>query len=270
MRTTLCLLLCVFAFHASAAASGTTGVKTGHAAVRGLKLYYEVSGSGPALLLVHGGPSDSRRFETLAPVLAKTFTVITVDCRGRGRSTDLDEPYTYAAMADDLISVLDGLKVPKVHVVGWSDGGILGLELAMRYGDRVDRIIAFGANFRAEGVEDKAREWARTLPDSWKDDGSYAKVAPKPEHWPVMLGRLKQLWETHQYTAEQLRAVHAPTLIAAGDHDTINLDHTIALYRALPNAELLIMPGAGHSLRDQDAVIVTQAIAKFLTKPTPK
>ncbi|MBX7114207.1 MAG: alpha/beta hydrolase [Myxococcaceae bacterium] len=210
-------------------------VKTGDLQVSGFTLHYQTQGRGPPLLLIHGGGSDLHRFDTLAPMLAKFFTVITPDCRGRGRSSDVDAPFTYEAMADDMLALLDALGHPRAHVVGWSDGGVVALQLAMQHPGRVDRIATFGANARPEGLTPAMQKWvAEVTPEEWKND-DYAKNALNPSHWPVVVEKLKTMWTTlPTFTNEALSKITAPALIAAGDNDDIRLEHTVeiaALFR---------------------------------------
>jgi sarcosine oxidase len=188
-------------------------------------LHYEREGTGHPVLLLHGGELSSASHRTTRTELAKYFDVITPDTRGHGQSPDADEPMTYQNMALDVIALLDRLQIHKTHVLGFSDGAVVGLELAINHPTRIDRLIVLGGNYLPEGLTDEAREKIKTHQN------------PK----------LKNLWLNEpNYTEDQLSKIKTPTLIAAGDRDVIKLEHLIAMYRAIPGAELCILPGATH------------------------
>src|SRR6185312_15346877 len=130
------------------------GAHTGRAKVNGISLYYATIGHGPAVVMLHGGLANSDYLGQQVKVLAPHHQVILVDSRGHGRSTRDARPFGYDLMADDVVALLDTLHVAKADVVGWSDGGILGLDLAMRHPDRVGRIFAFAANTVTAGVQE--------------------------------------------------------------------------------------------------------------------
>lgn len=238
----------------------------------GVRLHYEAKGKGPALLLIHGGGSDASGVAPVMDPLAKAFYVIAPDCRGAGRSSDPGTPLTYEAMADDMVALLNHLKIERAHVVGWSDGGIIGLQMALAHPERVDRIVAFGSNATPDGMEARALAFAATMgPDSLGPEkrARYEKVAPDPTKWAAHVEQLKVLWTTQPaYTADRLRTIKAPVLLATGDRDEfVRLEHTVEMYRAIPGAELVVMPDARHSLRHQDLELVLSLLRGFLAPP---
>jgi pimeloyl-ACP methyl ester carboxylesterase len=126
---------------------------SGMAPVNGIALYYAIYGHGAPLVLLHGGLASADYWSAQIPAFARSHEVIVVDSRGHGRSTRDARPYSYDLMASDVIALLDDLRIAKASIVGWSDGGIIGLDIAMRYPERIDRLFAFGANFDPTGLK---------------------------------------------------------------------------------------------------------------------
>ena len=126
----------------------------GRASVNGIELYYAVYGKGSPVILLHGGLGNSDYWGNLIPALADRYQVIVMDSRGHGRSTRDAQPYGYDLMASDVLALMDFLKLPKADIVGWSDGGIIGLDIAMNHPDRIGKLFAFGANSNLAGLKD--------------------------------------------------------------------------------------------------------------------
>lgn len=206
-------------------------------------LHYEREGSGYPLLLLHGGGLSSASHRALRTELARYFEVIAPDSRGHGKSPDTPEPMTYRAMALDVVSLLDHLKIPTAHVLGFSDGAVIGLELAIHHPSRVGRLIALGGNYHPSGLTEKTREEMRSYENA----------------------KLKEMWLNEpNYALEQLSTIRAPTLIAAGDRDAVELEHFTAMYRAIPGAELAIIPGATHFVLWEKAELAATIFKTFL------
>lgn len=235
--------------------------------IRGISLYYETFGDGPPVLVLHGGGSALESMHYQITRLAVDHRVIAPDSRGHGRSTDGPGPLHYADMADDVIALMDRLHVAKADVVGWSDGGIIALDLAMRYPARIGRIVTLGANFNPDGLIDKP-----TLPvviDTSPGGANlvYRLTSPTPDHWPVFIAKVQTLWATEpHYTLADLGAIRSPALIIAGEHDAIRRDHTDALARAIPGAREVIVPGATHRVAREKPDTVNAAIDAFLSR----
>ena len=248
MKPRLALLL--FFIAASALAE-----EQGHwAEVNGHRMYYETSGSGRPLLLLHGGGNSIHSsFAKQLDVFAKTHAIVAPEQIGHGHTPDAAGPLTYARMADDTAALLVQLKLKDVDVIGWSDGGIIALILAVRHPELVRRLVVSGANFAPEGYfPDDVRQMRA------KDVASPATIAQ----------RLNHLWATSptkdELNPELLASLHRRVLVMAGDHDLIQLDHTIALYHALPDARLCILPGTTHSTLIQRPEWVNAIVASFL------
>jgi pimeloyl-ACP methyl ester carboxylesterase len=242
------------------------GEHTGHAKVNGISLYYAVIGHGPPVVLLHGGLANSDYWGLQVKALAPRHMVILMDSRGHGRSTRDARPYGYDLMADDVVGLLDTLHVPKADVVGWSDGAILGLDLALRHPDRVGRIFAFAANTVTSGVQDgveKNPTFARYIA---RAGGEYAHLSPTPKDYPAFVAQISKMWETEpNWTDAQLKSIHSPVLVVDGDHDeAIKRAHTEYIAATIPGAGLLILPNVSHFAFLQDPVQFNEAILHFL------
>jgi pimeloyl-ACP methyl ester carboxylesterase len=230
-----------------AAASPTAEGQT--AAINGADLYYEVHGpaDGQPALLLHGGLGSSEWWANLSPVLATAgYRIVAMDSRGHGRSAWGDLPITYEQMADDVLGLLDELGIEKTDIVGWSDGAIIGLEIAVNHSERLDRVVAYGANYTPEGVHelvpsDQLLPFERLIAD-------YQRLAPQPERFDELAGLLDALYEVApDFSEEQLQSITVPALILDGaEEEFIYPEHTARMAELIPGAELVIMPGTGH------------------------
>lgn len=243
-----------------------TGEHTGHAKVNGISLYYAVIGHGPPVVLLHGGLANSDYWGLQVKALAPHHMVILMDSRGHGRSTRDARPYGYDLMADDVVGLLDTLHVPKADVVGWSDGAILGLDLALRHPDRVGRIFAFAANTLTSGVQDNVEKnptFARYIA---RAGGEYVRLSSTPKDYDAFVAQISKMWETEpNWTDAQLKSIHSPVLVVDGDHDeAIKRAHTEYIAATIPGAGLLILPNVSHFAFLQDPVQFNEAILHFL------
>ena len=228
-----------------------------YAAVNGLKVYYEVHGFGPPLLLLHGGTGSIP--EAWIPYFTPRFRVVAAEFMGHGRTADaMDRLFHYHDLAEDMVELLRQLEIDRAVVVGYSDGGIIGLDMAINHPACVTRLVTTGANARVDGYTTENQVWIRTFdPSEVPVSAAYARLSPDgPEHWPVLLGRLKPMWivEPH-FTHEELRLIAAPTLIIIGDGDIVTPEHAVEMYRTIPNAQLCVVPHAGHGAMPQEIVL---------------
>jgi pimeloyl-ACP methyl ester carboxylesterase len=243
---------------------------SGRAQVNGIALYYAVYGQGRPLLLLHGGLASSDYWANQIPAFAKEHEVIVVDSRGHGRSTrDRTLPYSYDLMAADVVALLDQLHVARTSIVGWSDGGIIGLVLAIKYPARVDRLFAFGANSDPSGVKpDGARDpvFGTYIRDAGR---RYAAVSPTPQDYDAFVAAITTMWDTQPNLGRgDLARITAPTVIADGEYDeAIVRAHTEALARAIPGAKLLIMPKVSHFAQLQAPDEYNRAVLAFIDTP---
>jgi len=215
--------------------------------VNGISLYYETYGQGPPVLVLHGAGAFLEVMHYFITALAPTHTVIAVDSRAQGRSTDGPGPITYGRMGADMIALMDALKIKQADVVGWSDGGIVGLDMAMKHPDRVRRLIAIGANYDVNGIDRKKMSPAMLAAQAQQVKPFYDAIAPDPSHFAVVMKKIETMVTTEpHYTLAELSHIHARVLIVAGEHDLILRKHTDNLAHAIPGAKEIIVPGASH------------------------
>ena len=243
-----------------------SGQHTGYATVNGISLYYAMIGHGPPVVLLHGGLSNSDYWGNQIKALAPRHKVIVVDSRGHGRSTRDARPYGYDLMADDVVALLDVLHVPKTDVVGWSDGAILGLDLAIRHSDRVGKVFAFAANTVTAGVQEgveKNPTFARFIERAGHE---YAKLSATPKDYDAFVAQISKMWETEpNWTDDQLKSIRARVLVVDGDHDeAIKRAHTEYIAATIPGAGLLILPNTSHFAFLQDPMLFNAALLHFL------
>lgn len=230
------------------------------------------TGTGQQTVLVlHGGLSCSDDLlPSLEPHLGTAFDLVAFDRRGHGYTRDSAEPFHYAAMAEEVIGVIEHLGGP-VHLIGWSDGGIAALLASLQRPDLVGRQVLIGANFHHDGIALSDDDLADESPIGRAAAQSYAQRSPDgAEHFAVVSAKFEQMARTEPaLRVEDLRAVTTPTLVLAGDDDMVRLDHTIALYQALPAGQLGIVPGASHALPVERPRLVAELVVDFLRGPVP-
>jgi pimeloyl-ACP methyl ester carboxylesterase len=274
-RLSLALLFVLIALPAGAAERWETlpptpapipATRSGHAAVNGISVYYAVYGNGPPVILLHGGLANADYWGNQIKALTARRTVIVMDSRGHGRSTRDARAYGYDLMADDVVALMDFLKVPKADVVGWSDGGILGLDLAIRHKDRVGKIFAFAANTVTSGVKDDVEKNPTFAAFIKRAGEEYATHSATPKEYDAFVEQISKMWASEpNWTDAQLQAIAAPVLVVDGDHDeAIKREHTEYIAATVPHAGLLILPNASHFAFLQDPELFNFAMLHFL------
>jgi pimeloyl-ACP methyl ester carboxylesterase len=240
--------------------------REGHAAVNGISLYHAVYGKGDPVVLLHGGLANSDYWGHQVPALAERYRVIVMDSRGHGRSTRDARPFGYDLMASDVLALMDHLGIGKASIVGWSDGGIIGLDIAMNHPERIDRLFAFGANSMVAGLKENVDQNPTFAAYIRRAGEEYAKLSPTPGEYDQFLAQIGAMWASQpNWTAEQLGRIEAPTVIADGEHDeAIRRDHTEELAREVPGAKLLILPGVSHFAMLQNPSEFNAAVLDFL------
>jgi len=235
----------------SAAAQEATPVATPtaegeFATVNGAELYYEVHGPADAqpVLLLHGAISNSEEFDGLVPALvAAGYRSVAFDARARGRSTWGDAPPTIEQLAADAVGMLDHLGIATTHVVGWSEGGMVALELAIHHPERLGRVVAYGAVFTPEGHYPDGPHPSDQLPPFEKFVADYQRLSPQPERFEELLGVLS----VPDYSEDELRGITVPLLVLAGaEEETVKPEHTRRMAELIPGTELVLIPGTGH------------------------
>jgi pimeloyl-ACP methyl ester carboxylesterase len=279
----LCLLAALLSAGYAAAQQAATKPlvprQASYAQVCGLRMYYRLYGHGRPLLLLHGGGMTTEEsFAGQPAYFASSRMIVAPEQMGHGRTRDIDGPLDYVAMAEQTAELLGQLHISGADVLGWSDGGIVGLLLAVRHPDLVGRLAVSGASTRP--VRDALTSQALAELEAWKPQENregqarYARLfADSARHHPVFIGKLKDMW-FHQPTERELGTaalakITAPTLVIAGDQDAIRLEHTLDLYHAIPKAQLLIVPGTGHDTVVKRAAWLNPILQTFFDEPRP-
>jgi pimeloyl-ACP methyl ester carboxylesterase len=234
--------------------------------VNGIKLYYESYGTGEPLILLHGGLGNGTYFANQIPVLAQTYQVIVVDSRGHGRSTFNDTPISYEVMSNDVLALMDTLGIAKANIVGWSDGGIIGLELAIEHPERLIKVVAFGANSDPTGVRldvGSSPLFNAYIEQAYAD---YLSMSPAPERWDEFLANISNMWATEpNFSWDQLRSISVPVLILDGQgEEAIDLNQTKLMYLLIPGASLYLIPGTGHFAFIEKPDLFNQIVLDYL------
>jgi len=229
----------------------------------GIKLYYEVYGVGEPVLLVHGNGGSIADLSAQIAHFRKRYKVIAMDSRDQGRSADSPDAITYEKMTDDLAALLDHLKVGPVNVLGWSDGGIEALLLGIRHPAKVKKIASMAANLNPtdQAVSADVLAIVKTLLETMPAD------SPENRRERKVTGIM--LTEPH-IDAKSLEAIAAPTLVMAGDHDLIRLEHIVDIYNHLSNSQLVIFPNATHMIPFDDPATFNGAVDRFFRTPFAK
>jgi pimeloyl-ACP methyl ester carboxylesterase len=258
---------------ATTAAPATAAVKYGANAAAGrtfthdgVKLYYEVYGTGEPLLMVHGNGGSMSDLRNQIAHFRKRYMVIAMDSRDHGRSADSAETLTYEKMTDDLAALLEHLKVGPVNVLGWSDGGIEALLLGIRHPARVKKLVAMAANLNptADAFSPEILALIKTM---MADIPAAARDTPDGKRSLKVTGMM--LVEPN-IDAKALETITAPTLVLAADHDVIRDEHTIDIYHHIPNSQLAIFPNATHMIPYDDPATFNATVERFLRTPFVK
>jgi pimeloyl-ACP methyl ester carboxylesterase len=240
---------------------------SGTAEVNGAAIWYAVFGGGPPVVLLHGGLANSNYWGGQVPALARKHQVIVIDSRGHGRSTRSAQPYGYELMASDVLGVMDKLAIPKAAIVGWSDGAIIGLSLAMNHPDRVTRLFAFAANSDPSGVKDvdKSPVFNDFIARGEKE---YEALSATPKGYKQFVEEISTMWARQpNWTKADLARITVPTWIVDADHDeAIHRENTELMAGAIPNAGLLLQPEVSHFSMLQDPAQFTADILRFLER----
>lgn len=239
------------------------------AKINNVDIYYEVYGEGEPLLLLHGGLGNGTYFRNQIPAfLAAGYQLIVMDSRGHGRSSFDDQPISYELMASDVLGLMDHLGIEKASIVGWSDGGIIGLEIAITHPERLNKVVAYGANFDPTGVRldiGSSDRFNAYIEAAYED---YLKLSPAPDRWDEFLANISNMWATEpNYTEDQLKAITVPFLILDGQtEEAIDLNQTKLMALLIPGAELVLLPGTGHFAMFEQPELFNQTVLDYLAK----
>jgi pimeloyl-ACP methyl ester carboxylesterase len=272
------ILPTVFSPGPAPAVEGAPPVKSGYAPVNGLSIYYEIygvaRGDTPPLVLLHGGGSTiDTSFGRVLPSLAKTRQVIAFEQQGHGRTADVDRPYSFERSADDAAALLRHLKVGRADFFGYSNGGNVALQVAIRHPGAVRKLIVASAMFRRDGLypafwDSMKNATLENMPRELKD--AYLQVAPHPEQLQTLHDKcVKRMLEFGDWLPEDIRSVSAPTLVMIGDGDVVRPEHAVEMFRLLRRARLAVLPGTDHMTLVERADWQVSMIEAFLAAAAP-
>jgi pimeloyl-ACP methyl ester carboxylesterase len=244
-----------------------------YAEVNGLKMYYEVHGQGKPLVLLHGAFGTAESWGHVLPALTKSRQIIIIEQQAHGHTPDRDAPLSFERMADDTAALLRKINVRAADVFGYSDGGVVGLRLAMKYPDLVGKLAILGSNAGSlKATYDQATyEQFLALPDDFappvlKDP--YDRVAPDKSKWPVLVKKIKELGRDFKgFTDDEVKSINAPTLIMQGDRDGVKPEHAVQLLRLIPNSQLAIFPDGDHFILYTRPDKVVETFMTFFDAP---
>jgi pimeloyl-ACP methyl ester carboxylesterase len=251
----------------------STEIQNEYVQAGALQMYCETQGYGRPLLLLHAGLSSiETSFGKLRPALAKRWTTIAVEQQGHGHTVDIGRPLSYEQMVEDTAALLRQRMIANADVFGWSDGGIVALGLATRHPDLVRKVATIGSGYSSEAwASEFKRRQAAMKPDNehtlpFRD--AYRKVASKPEDWPLLLEKVKEMWAGFKGWSEaDLRVLKAPLMVMLGDNDFILPEHALSLFRMVKNGRLAILPGSDHSAPLVRSEWVTAMLVDFFDAP---
>jgi len=262
----------------------TTPAQTGYVAVNGLKMYYEIHGTGQLLVLLHGAFSAiGTSFGALLPELAKTRQVVAFDLQGHGRTADIDRPLTLEQLADDIAAAVQQLGIAPADIFGYSLGAGVALHLVIRHPDVVRKLVLASVTYTKSGFHPGLMEGMENMTadamagSPWHAE--YLRIAPNPDGFATLFAKKTQMDRGIQdVPAEAIAAITAPTLLIIGDSDIIRPEHTVELFRllgggvagdiaGLPKSQLAVLPGTTHVTLVQRADLLLAIIPPFLDAP---
>lgn len=276
--------LIVLAIFSCLLATQSFSQKKGYAPVNGLKMYYEVHGSGKPLLLLHGAFNTiDLAFGMLIPELSKTRQVIAVEMQGHGRTADIDRPFSFEAFADDVAALLKYLKIDSADIFGYSMGAVTAWQVAIRHPEMVRRLIITSGVYKYEGWTPQTRAILPMLTPGMfaatPIKTAYDSLAPDPKHWTQFINKMKTFVTTpYDFGADKIKAIKSPTLIITADGDGVLPEHAVEMFRLrgggymvdfgpAPKTQLAILPGTSHISVMMQKDWLLSMITPFLNAP---
>jgi pimeloyl-ACP methyl ester carboxylesterase len=283
MKTTALLLTMLL----PAAAAAQQKPTTGYAPVNGLKMYYEVQGSGDPVVLLHGAfMTITNNWTGWIDELSKTRKVIAVEMQGHGRTADIPRDITSENLADDVAALLDHLKIPRADLIGYSMGGAVAMQCAIRHPDKVRKVVVISSRFRRDGAGKEGLDAiAKLTAEAFKGspiEVEYKKLSPTPDDFPKFVERLLTTSSKgHDIGADQLKASTAPMFFIHGDADGIRLEHVAEMFRLKGGeihgdikprsaSRLAILPDTTHVTLMQRMPVIVPMVNDFLDAKPPK
>ncbi len=256
----LFFVLIIFSINAGAQTNtivyGSNSQAGHYATINGISLYYEIYGSGEPLIMLHGNGGSINAFKKQIPFFEKYYQVIAIDSRLQGKSGGSPDSISYDMMAADFCTLLDYLHIESANVLGWSDGGIDGIIMAMNCPDKVKRLAISGANI----VPDSTALYSSDIL-VWKDFIANNKTASKKE---IALNKMMAYQPNIPFAS--LNQIRCPVLVMAGDHDMIKPEHTLKIFQSIPAASLCIFPDSNHGICQQHPKLFNETVLTFFTK----
>ena len=269
------------------AAVATNAQATGkRVAVNGMQMYYEVSGAGEPIVVLHGAYMNIPTMGAIVPLLAKTHRVYAVELQGHGRTTDIDRPITYQNLADDVAKFMDAVGLAKADIFGYSMGSIAGLQLAFRHPEKVNKLVLASGAYDVEGWQPEFKTMIPSMtPDMLNGTplpAEYRKLAPNPDGFPELARKLIQLEKEPMAWEAEVKALKTPVLIISGDADVATLEHSVKLFRLLgggafgdmgkplPASRLAVLPATSHTAVITQSDLLLALIEPFLKGQAPK
>jgi pimeloyl-ACP methyl ester carboxylesterase len=246
-------------------------VRSGLVPLNGIKVWYATFGHGEPVVMLHGGLANANYWGHQVRALEGHYQVIVMDSRGHGRSSRDAQPFGYDLMASDVLALMDHLGLKKAAIVGWSDGAIIGLDIAMHHPERVSKLFAFAANSDPSGVADIAKSDVFNAFIARAGE-EYKRLSPTPTEYKAFVEEITKMWETQpKWTEADLARIKVPTWIVDGDHDeAIKRENTEFMAAHIPGAGLLIQPEVSHFSFLQDPEQFTDDLLHFLAHVPPR
>jgi pimeloyl-ACP methyl ester carboxylesterase len=254
-------------------------------AVNGMQMYYEVSGQGEPLIVLHGAYMNIPSMGAIIPKLAKTHRVYALEAQGHGRTTDIDRPITYQSLADDVAAFMDAVGLKKADVFGYSMGAVTGLQVAIRHPDKVNKLVMASGGYDANGWQPEFKAFIPQMkPEGFPPvlEQEYRKLTANPNGFRALAVKLIQLEKEPMAWEAEVKALKTPVLIIAGDADVATLEHNVAMFRLLGGgamgdmgkplaaSRLAILPASSHTAVIGQADLLQAIIEPFLKGETPK
>jgi pimeloyl-ACP methyl ester carboxylesterase len=231
--------------------------------IRGIKMYAETYGEGKPLLMMHGNGGSIDNFSAIIPYFSKRYKVIVADSRAQGKTIDEQDSLSFEMMADDFDALLTAMHIDSVNVIGWSDGGIDAILLAIRHPDKVIKLVSSGANMESDSSVYIPSEWNNMQKDYASGKNKSRNTAKEKNEWKLFMLDLDQ----PNVPMADLKAVKCPSLIICGDHDLITIEHTTAIYKNIPRAYLWVIPNSSHSTFAEHRDEFEEVVNRFLMEP---
>ncbi|HET6681306.1 MAG TPA: alpha/beta hydrolase [Gemmatimonadaceae bacterium] len=273
----------LFATAAAAAAQQPAGKRV---AINGMQMYFEVSGQGEPLIVLHGAYMNIPAMGEIIPRLAKSHRVYALELQGHGRTTDIDRPITYQNLADDIAVFMDSVGLATADVFGYSMGGQAALQLAIRHPEKARKLIVAGVAYDLRGWQPVYTEFIPSMTVEMITEmpfaAEYRKLAPNPDGFPELARKLIALEKEPMAWEGEVKTIEAPVLIISGDADVVTLEHSVALFRLLgggvmgdmgkplPSARLAILPATSHTAVITQTDLLQGVMEPFLKGITPK